>query len=82
MPRLRRPRPCWPVAPRRCGRLVRTLARLHREFLEQAALPGTEAGRDLHVDHHVEIAAHARPTQMRHAPTAEPDLGTRLGARP
>ena len=81
MPRLRRSAaPSAPAGAAR-SRLVGTLARLHRELLEQLPLPrGLSRVGTAHVDQHVEVAAHARPPQVRHAPAAQPDLGARLGA--
>ena len=50
--------------------------------LEELALALRELARHLDLDHHVEVAAIAGPAQMRHAASAQPDLGARLGARP
>jgi hypothetical protein len=63
------------------GRLVGALTGFHGELLQQAPLPGTQACGHRDIDQDVQIATHPRPTQMRHAPAAQPDLGTRLGAR-
>src|ERR1035437_182555 len=57
-------------------------ARLGRQILKQLALALGELRGHIHVDNYVEVAAGARPSQVRDAAAPQSDLGAGLRARP